>query len=80
MYGFIHGRFMSLEGGDFTWEDEYVGVQSWPMSEATTVRFCNLFCEKVLNQTCPFQYQYYINYTGIFGILYQFCCSAQSCS
>eukprot|EP00049_Salpingoeca_infusionum_P009925 m.168781 g.168781 ORF g.168781 m.168781 type:complete len:650 (-) comp14483_c2_seq1:53-2002(-) len=36
MYGFIHGRFMSLEGGDFTWEDEYVGAQSWPLTADTT--------------------------------------------
>ena len=32
MYGFVHGRFMTLEGGDFTWEDEYVGPQRWPLS------------------------------------------------
>ncbi|EGD79116.1 hypothetical protein PTSG_09843 [Salpingoeca rosetta] len=39
MYGFVHGRFMSLEGGDFTWEvtweDEYVGKQAWPITDAT---------------------------------------------
>merc|ERR1712061_594932 len=24
MYGFVHNRWMSYEGGDFTWEDEYI--------------------------------------------------------
>eukprot|EP00928_Gymnodinium_smaydae_P021282 TRINITY_DN1828_c0_g1_i1.p1 TRINITY_DN1828_c0_g1~~TRINITY_DN1828_c0_g1_i1.p1 ORF type:complete len:820 (+),score=138.04 TRINITY_DN1828_c0_g1_i1:46-2505(+) len=24
LYGFVHNRWMSYEGGDFTWEDEYI--------------------------------------------------------
>ena len=37
-YGFVHNRWMSYEGGDFTWEDEYFGGQAnretWPLSDA----------------------------------------------
>jgi hypothetical protein len=33
MYGFVHNRWMTLEGGDFTWEEEYLGQLKWPLSE-----------------------------------------------
>ncbi|EDQ88882.1 uncharacterized protein MONBRDRAFT_32707 [Monosiga brevicollis MX1] len=36
MYGFVFGRYMSLEGGDFTWELEYSGDLSWPLQERHT--------------------------------------------
>jgi dienelactone hydrolase len=32
MYGFVHNRWMTLEGGDFTWEEEYLGKLTWPLS------------------------------------------------
>merc|ERR1711976_196254 len=36
LYGFIHNRLQSLEGGDLTWENEYVGDHNiWPMTDDT---------------------------------------------
>lgn len=33
-YGFVHNRFMTYEGGDFTWESEYIGdPKRWPLDE-----------------------------------------------
>ena len=34
MYGFVHGRWMTLEGGDFTWELEYDGPIVWPLEKS----------------------------------------------
>eukprot|EP00055_Hartaetosiga_balthica_P010051 m.41583 g.41583 ORF g.41583 m.41583 type:complete len:601 (+) comp7008_c0_seq1:43-1845(+) len=37
MYGFIHSRMMTMEGGDPSWEEEYVGpVNVWPLTEKIT--------------------------------------------
>lgn len=33
LYGFIDNRRMTLETGDFTYEDEYIGPVTWPMQE-----------------------------------------------
>ena len=41
LYGFIDNRRMSLETGDFTYENEYVGPLLWPMTEA--VRKADVF-------------------------------------
>lgn len=35
-YGFLSSRWMSLEGGDLTWEREYVGNITWPLKESDT--------------------------------------------
>jgi len=33
-YGFIHNRWMTYEGGDNTWEAEYIGdTKRWPLNE-----------------------------------------------
>eukprot|EP01006_Ploeotia_vitrea_P022280 TRINITY_DN54682_c0_g1_i2.p1 TRINITY_DN54682_c0_g1~~TRINITY_DN54682_c0_g1_i2.p1 ORF type:complete len:670 (+),score=73.10 TRINITY_DN54682_c0_g1_i2:27-2012(+) len=41
LYGFVHNRFMSLEGGDFTWENEYLGPHTtWPLPEESQVSDC----------------------------------------
>ena len=33
MYGFIANRWMTFEGGDFTWETEYLGdPNEWPLT------------------------------------------------
>ena len=33
MYGFVMNRWMSYEGGDYTWEDEYFGDrEQWPVT------------------------------------------------
>ena len=33
LYGFVANRFMTFEGGDFTWESEYIGdPKRWPLS------------------------------------------------
>ena len=33
-YGFVQNRWMTNEGGDYTWEDEYLGHKTrWPLSE-----------------------------------------------
>ncbi|NKB72727.1 MAG: prolyl oligopeptidase family serine peptidase [Candidatus Latescibacteria bacterium] len=34
LYGFIDNRWMTLETGDFTYEDEYIAPVSWPMEQA----------------------------------------------
>jgi dipeptidyl aminopeptidase/acylaminoacyl peptidase len=37
MYGFVMQRWMTFEGGDFTWEDEYYGARNvWPVPKHTT--------------------------------------------
>ena len=32
LFGFVHNRWMTLETGDFTYETEYIGTVSWPLS------------------------------------------------
>jgi dipeptidyl aminopeptidase/acylaminoacyl peptidase len=34
LYGFIDNRRMTLETGDFTYENEYIAPMSWPLTEA----------------------------------------------
>lgn len=34
LYGFIDNRWMTLETGDFTYEDEYIAPVTWPMQES----------------------------------------------
>lgn len=36
-YGFVHNRWMSYEGGDFTWEDEYMTPSADEVEKATGV-------------------------------------------
>jgi dienelactone hydrolase len=33
LYGFIDNRWMTLETGDFTYEDEYIAPVTWPMKQ-----------------------------------------------
>ena len=38
MYGFVHNRWMTFEGGDFTWEEEYIGnPHRWPLDAEAEV-------------------------------------------
>ena len=37
MYGFVHNRFMTLEGGDPSYEFEYIGDPGvWPLTDTLT--------------------------------------------
>eukprot|EP00123_Amoebidium_parasiticum_P005060 comp16305_c0_seq2/m.14081 comp16305_c0_seq2/g.14081 ORF comp16305_c0_seq2/g.14081 comp16305_c0_seq2/m.14081 type:complete len:504 (-) comp16305_c0_seq2:810-2321(-) len=64
MYGFVHLRWMSYEGGDFTWEDEYCGERVWPLPEENTtsdnfphlgkITAPTLFLHGTDDDICPF--------------------------
>merc|ERR1712176_1592037 len=50
LYGFVHNRWMTYEGGDFTWEDEYLmppEASEFTLEEITTEP------EPILRQESP---------------------------
>ncbi len=53
MYGFVHNRFMTFEGGDFTWETEYVGPPDrWPLSDHADATRSDIF-DKLCEISAP---------------------------
>lgn len=54
MYGFVGLRWMSYEGGDFTWEDEYGVVDSkkWPLSDEVFSRYAVLLSRPYVMEFC----------------------------
>ena len=53
MYGFVHNRFMTFEGGDFTWETEYLGSPDrWPLSDHADATRSDIF-DKLCDISAP---------------------------